>query len=86
MALKWIDHTKTGEPLPDSHPLSKGSMIMFGGGLVRQLHAQKASHELRIAEEALEAAKPEDVPALQEQVRKARIRYESYVMRPNTEE
>ena len=29
MALKRIDHRKMGEPLPDSHPLSKGALITF---------------------------------------------------------
>ena len=44
MALKRIDHRKMGEPLPDSHPLSKGALIGFGG-----LRSQAAASKSKLS-------------------------------------
>jgi len=44
--MKWIDHTKatgTGEPLPDSHPLSKGALIGFRRSLADELREEAAA-------------------------------------------
>jgi len=64
MALKITDRRKTGEPLPDSHPLKKGALICCGNnGLKQQAAFWHYKRKVEDAIAALLAADKADVDA-----------------------
>jgi len=67
MALKRRNRTKargTGEPFPDSHPLSKGALICCGNnGLIQQAAFWHHKRKVDVAIAALLAADKADVDA-----------------------